>query len=1147
MRSAVTRASAGLLLLTLGGLVVGIGAYWAGNEQLASWAWTIPSVIVGVRLAWSIIRDLLAGEAGVDVIAILAIAGALALGESFAAAVIAVMLATGEALESYAEGQANRELTALLGRAPQDVRRYAGIGLEVVPIAAVTAGDRLLVRPGEVVPVDGVILGDGAVLDESALTGESRLVTRGGGDMLASGVVNGGGPFDMRATATADASTYAGIVRLVEQAGRSKAPFVRLADRYGLLFVPLTLAIAGVAWVVSGDPVRALAVLVVATPCPLLLAAPIAIVSGISRAARRGIIVKGGGPLETLARSRVLLFDKTGTLTAGHPRLASVEGPTDPNELLRLAAALEQASPHVLAAAIVQAAYARQLELPIPSDVVETPGSGVSGRVGDRAVTVGSTAHASGRAALPSWVRDLQRRAAIEGTTNVYISIDDQMAGAVVLDDPIRPETPRAVRSLRRAGFTRILMVTGDRSALADLVGAAVGLDGVLADRTPADKVEAVRHEAEMARGPIVMVGDGVNDAPALAVADVGVAMGARGATASSQAADIVITVDRLDRLAEAVLISRRSRSIALQSVMFGMGLSLIAMVVAAFGYLPVVAGALLQEAIDITVILNALRALRGGVPAPVRVAGWDAINAQLITAHHELASGMAHLRTTADRLDVLSPRDARGELETVDGFLGGQLLPHEIEEDRTIHPSLAAALGTDDAIAALHGTHNEIFRLARLFTHLVGELPAEGPGPDDSARPATGALRARRDPATAHGAGGGAVRVHHGRLGRQRTTGGLILASSPARRPGLDTAPRRSILVTVTRNNGRRDGGRPHPAVGVTVDVVALTIRDGALKVMLIERERPPFEGTWALPGAFVAPRPDGTWETLEELAARALAEESGVADLGGHHLEQLATFGAPDRDPRMRVISIGYLVFAPDLPEAVPGACRPDRGMGDGETRRHRHRPRPGLRSRADPRGGPGARPGTPRVHDARHRVPADAVHAQRPPVGVRVGLGHGPGPLEPAPEGPGCRRVRGAHRAGGHARRGRTGSPRRALPGRPRGDPQPAHHATSHPRSHRTDPSRQELHGACAGRRRGRGRHRGSDGRAHGCRAGSPGAAAGEGAHLGGSVIELAGTRRRGRGPGCGRRPGAAHRGHAGRWSPTVPPERGRDARP
>ena len=662
--------AAALLLLTLGGLVLGIAAAWAGNDQLAFWAWTIPAVIVGVRLAWSIVRDLLDHEAGVDIIALLAIAGAVVLGESFAAAVIAVMLATGEALENYAEGQANRELTALLGRAPQDVRRYAGSELQVVPIAEVVADDRLLVRPGEVVPVDGTVLSSVATLDESALTGEARLVTREAGDAVASGVVNGGGPFDLRATATADASTYAGIVRLVEQASHSKAPFVRIADRYGLLFVPLTLAVAGVAWLVSGDSTRALAVLVVATPCPLLLAAPIAIVSGISRAARRGIIVKGGGPLETLARSRVLLFDKTGTLTAGRPRLASTEGPGDPNETLGMAAALEQASPHVLAGAIVHAARERDLELTLPTEVMETAGAGVRGCVNGRSTAVGSAAYVVDGGPMPAWVRDLQRRAAIEGTTNVYVSVDGQVTGALVLDDPIRPETPRAVRSLRRAGFTRILMVTGDRSALADLVGAAVGLDGVLADRTPEDKVDAVRQEQQMARGPVVMVGDGINDAPALAVAEVGVAMGARGATASSQAADIVITVDRLDRLAEAVLISRRSRSIALQSVIVGMSLSLVAMVVAAFGFLPVVAGALLQEAIDVAVILNALRALRGGVPPPIRVPGWTATNAQLIASHHALEGGIAHLRTTADRLGRPATR------RRTSGACGGGLVP---------------------------------------------------------------------------------------------------------------------------------------------------------------------------------------------------------------------------------------------------------------------------------------------------------------------------------------------------------------------------------------------------------------------------------------------------------------------------------------
>lgn len=723
-----------MLPLTVLGLAVGLLASWAGNEALAWWAWTVPAVIVGIRLVWHIIRDLLDREAGVDIIAVLAIAGALAVDESLAAAIIAVMLATGEALEDYAQGRARRELTALLARAPQQVSRYAGSDLEVVPVAAVVAGDLILVRPGEVVPVDGVVTGAPAVLDESALTGESRMITRERGDSVASGVVNAGGPFDLRATATADASTYAGIVRLVRQASRSKAPFVRLADRYGLLFVPLTLVVAGVAWLVSGDPVRALAVLVVATPCPLILAAPIAIVSGVSRAARRGIIVKGGGPLETLARARVMLFDKTGTLTAGRPRLASIEGPADPDDLLRMAAALEQASPHVLAAALVAEARARGLGLPVPTDVVETPGSGVGGLVDGREVRVGSATFAGAGRSLPHWARDLQRRAAVDGTTNVYVGLEGRVEGAFVMDDPVRPESPRAVRGLRRAGYTRIVMVTGDHAAVAELVAFAVGLDGVLADRKPDEKVDAVREEAERADGPVVMVGDGINDAPALAAADVGVAMGARGATSASEAADIVVTVDRLDRLTEAVHIARRAHTIALQSVLVGMGLSLVAMVVAAFGYLPVIAGAMLQEAIDVTVILNALRALRGGVTPPISVPGWTATHADLLEAHQRLAAGITRLRTTADHLGTMPPAETLLELRALHAFLADDLLPHEQDEDETVHPALAAAMANDEATAAFHGTHNEIYRLARIFRELVDMLPADGPEPEDLA-----------------------------------------------------------------------------------------------------------------------------------------------------------------------------------------------------------------------------------------------------------------------------------------------------------------------------------------------------------------------------------------------------------------------------
>ena len=389
--------------------------------------------------------------------------------------------------------------------------------------------------------------------------------------------------------------------------------------------------------------------------------------AGISRAARRGVIIKNGGALETLARARTLLFDKTGTLTAGRPRLGSVE--TAPgmsaDEVLRLAASVEQVSPHVLAGAIVHGARDRGLALTFPTDVTEEPGAGIAGRIDARDVAVGSPGFAvpdAGRG-LPGWARDLRRRSAVEGSTNVFVRIDGTLAGALVLDDPIRPETPRAIRALRRAGIARIVMVTGDHSSVAEIVGSAIGVDGVLAERTPTDKVEAVQQERADATAPVVMVGDGINDAPALATADVGVAMGARGATASSEAADVVITVDRLDRLAEAIRIASRSRSIAVQSVVAGMSMSVAAMGVAALGFLPVVAGAILQEAIDVLVILNALRALRGGEDERVQVPGWSATSAGLRREHLALAPSLARIRWLADGLGSLprppSPRSS--------------------------------------------------------------------------------------------------------------------------------------------------------------------------------------------------------------------------------------------------------------------------------------------------------------------------------------------------------------------------------------------------------------------------------------------------------------------------------------------------------
>jgi heavy metal translocating P-type ATPase len=726
-------SNAVFLVISVVGIVTGAILWWVADDpDAANIAWAVTTVAGMLPIVGEVVGGILRREPGVDLIAILAMAGALALEEYLAGAVIAVMLSTGRSLEDFADARAHRELAALLARAPRSAHRYAGDALEAVPIEEVAAGDRLLVMKGEVVPVDGLLEAETGVFDESALTGESRPVERSRGEQIRSGAVNAGSAFDLRAVATAAESTYAGIVRLVEEAQAEKAPFVRLADRYALIFIPVTLAIAALAWVVSGDATRALAVLVVATPCPLILAAPIAIVAGISRAAKRGVIVKGGGALETLARGRVLLLDKTGTLTAGSPELTDIEvfGDHDPDEVLRLAASLDQVSPHVLASAIVRSARGRGLALAFPDEVHEEGGSGILGSVDGRKVALGKASWVSAGEPLPERARDLRRRTAMEGSSCVFVAIDGSVAGAVVLDDPIRPDTPRVIRSLRRAGIKRVVMVTGDHPDVAESVGIALGVDRILSERDPTDKVEAVRAESE--GGVTVMVGDGVNDAPALAAADVGVAMGARGATASSEAADVVLVVDRLDRVAEALRIARRSRGIALQSVLVGMGLSFGGMLLGAFGLLAPVGGAVLQELIDVAVILNALRALRGDRRSRLAAGPGSHVGDQFRAEHREFAPELARVRSVADRLDTLAPAEASAELEKIRWFLLERLPKHEREEESAVYPVIARLMGGEDPMASMERAHMEIEHLGRVFGHLLEDLPDEGPTPED-------------------------------------------------------------------------------------------------------------------------------------------------------------------------------------------------------------------------------------------------------------------------------------------------------------------------------------------------------------------------------------------------------------------------------
>ena len=712
------------------GLLLGGLGLLAGGLEVAADALFLVAAAIGLLLCGaSLWRALRAHRPSVDVLAVLALVGAVAVREYLAAAVVAVMLATGQLLEARAQARAARELTLLVDRAPRSARVRRGGDVVAVPVSDVVVGDRVLVGPGEVTPVDGRLLGPG-VFDESALTGEPLPVEHAVDDGVRSGVVNAGSLAELVATTNAADSTYAGLVRLVEQAAAGSAPFVRLADRLAAYFVPLALAVAGLAWWMAGDAVRAVAVLVIATPCPLLLAAPIAIMAGLSRAARAGVVVKGGAALERLGLGRVLLLDKTGTVTRGRPSVASVvTAPgADPDAVLAAAAALDRFSPHVLATAVVGAARGRGLALSDATDLRERPGYGIEGVVDGRYVRVGKESWVAPGAA-PAWLRQARRRASLDGSLTVYVSLDDVPAGALVLEDPIRPDAPRMIRALRRCGINRVVLVSGDRSDIADTVGRLVGVDTVYAEQDPASKVRVVTEEGRF--GPTIMTGDGVNDAPSMAAASVGVALAARGASAASEAADVVLTVDRIDALADAILIARRSRRIALTAAVVGMSLAAIGMVAAAVGVLSPTAGAVLQEGIDVLAIAIALTALLPARGHTVVLTDRDAaVTDTLRSEHNALAELVEQVRDAADTLHHDScDLDAITDLVR---RLDVELIPHERREEELLLPVVARALGGPDPTGSLSRTHAEIEHHVARLDRLLVEIGSGPATPDD-------------------------------------------------------------------------------------------------------------------------------------------------------------------------------------------------------------------------------------------------------------------------------------------------------------------------------------------------------------------------------------------------------------------------------
>ena len=592
--AAVLVGSTGLVIQSLGG------------AELARWIVTGFAAVVAAHQGFHMVQSLLNKRWGLDVLAVTAIIATLLVGEYWASLIIVLMLTGGEALEDAAAFRASRELTALLDRVPHTAHRMTGAGtLEDIPASSVLPGDRLVVRPSEIVPVDGDLVTRSADLDESSLTGESLPVNRQVGEGILSGSVNGSVALEMVATRRAEDSEYQHIVGLVQQAAESKAPLVRLADRYAIPFTALAYTIAGIAWALSGDPVRFAEVLVVATPCPLLIAAPVAFMGGMSRAAKSGVVIKDAGTLERLSEIRTVAFDKTGTLTHGKPEVGDIvlaDTSRSVDDLLLLVASAEQYSSHVLASAIVREAHDRGLHLLEATHAREVATDGVSAEIDGHTVHVGKPAF------VASVDAGTAHYAVTPGETVVYVAVDKKFAGHIVLRDALREEAASTLHSLSALGITRTVMLTGDQTATAETIAAELGITEVHGECLPGDKVSIV---ASLTPRRVMMVGDGVNDAPVLAASDVGVALGARGSTAASESADVVILVDDLSRVSRAVDIGQSTIKIALQSIWLGIIISVGLMLLAAAGFLPAIVGALLQEVVDLVAIVGALRAVR--------------------------------------------------------------------------------------------------------------------------------------------------------------------------------------------------------------------------------------------------------------------------------------------------------------------------------------------------------------------------------------------------------------------------------------------------------------------------------------------------------------------------------------------------------
>lgn len=596
-----------LLSLALVAATVGLVLQILGYHTAVAWLLGTVAIIQVFPLLTDMWEHLRSGGYGIDILAATAIVFSVVLGESWAAIVVVIMLTGGESLEAYAERRAHTELDALLKQAPTMAHVVRARKTLDVKASQVRVGDRILIKPGEIVPVDAEIIEGIGNFDEANLTGESLPQNKQVGNQVLSGSINLDGAITAKALRTSADSQYQQIVKLVKSAAASQAPFVRLADRYSIPFTVAAYVIAGTVWVITGDAHRFLEVIIVATPCPLLLAAPIALVSGMARASKFGIIVKTGSALEKLAEIRTIAFDKTGTLTSGNLSLTDIKvfGAFKADEVLGLAASLEQNSNHVLANAIVSTAASKKLKVVKAKHVKEIPGKGLRAHVRNQDILVGNYALLEeDQIALP---KQFQQSSITQ--TAIYVAVNGDLAGVLLLEDTIRPEAQATLDRLRRLGARNSVLITGDNAATGRKVAKALGIKQMYAEALPGEKLQILEGIKER---PVAFVGDGVNDAPSLTAADVGIAIGARGSTAASESADMVILPDDIGRVAIAVAVAKRTFRIATQSILIGIGLSLALMVVFATGKFTPLMGAIAQEVVDVFVIFNALRAHSG-------------------------------------------------------------------------------------------------------------------------------------------------------------------------------------------------------------------------------------------------------------------------------------------------------------------------------------------------------------------------------------------------------------------------------------------------------------------------------------------------------------------------------------------------------